>query len=137
MKYEYAFDLQRVAEDVSKRMFPHVRIDRIKCFRSYGSSSKRTIARCHALGKLMQLAMTVDAFYALEFISEKFDKLSNVEKVKTIIHELMHIPETFGGGFKQHHIVTDSHVNRCYKNNLELRVSGESIDWFKSQKKRR
>ncbi len=137
MKYEYAFDLQRVAEDVSKRMFPHVRIDRIKCFRSYGSSSKRTIARCHALGKLMQLAMTVDAFYALEFISEKFDKLSNVEKVKTIIHELMHIPETFGGGFKQHHIVTDSHVNRCYKNYLELRVRGESIDWFKSQKKRR
>jgi predicted metallopeptidase len=137
MRYEYAFDLQRVAEDVSRRMFPHVRIDRIKCFRSYGSSSRRTIARCHALGKLMQLAMNVDAFYALEFLSEKFDKLSDVEKVKTIIHELMHIPETFGGGFKQHHIVTEAHVNRCYKSYMELRQNGESIDWFKSQKRKR
>jgi predicted metallopeptidase len=137
MRYEYAFDLQRIAEDISRRMFPHIRIDRIKCFRSYGSSSHRTIARCHALGKLMQLAMTVDAFYALEFLSEQFDKLSDVEKVKTIIHELMHIPETFGGGFKQHHIVTEEHVNRCYKSYMYLRQRGESLDWFKLQKKKR
>jgi predicted metallopeptidase len=137
MRYEYAFDLQRIAEDISRRMFPHIRIDRIKCFRSYGSSSYRTIARCHALGKLMQLAMNVDAFYALEFLSEQFDNLNDVEKMKTIIHELMHIPETFGGGFKQHNIVTDTNVNRCYKSYIYLKEKEESLDWFKSQKKKR
>ncbi len=135
MRYEYAFDLQRLAEDISKRMFPHVKISRIKCFRSYGSSTRRTIARCHALGKLMQLGMGVDAFYALEFITEKFEKLSYKEQVKVVIHELMHIPESFGGGFKHHDVVTDRHVNLVYDSYLKLKERGEFIDWFGMQKK--
>ena len=84
MKYEFAQDLQTTAEQISKLLFPHIRIERIKCFRSYGTSSKRTIARCHALGKLMQKALEVKAFYTLEFLSERFDKLSEEDKIKTI-----------------------------------------------------
>ena len=57
MKYEFAFDLQRIAEEISQMLFPHIRMSNVKCLRSYGTSSKRTIARCHALGKLMQKAM--------------------------------------------------------------------------------
>ncbi|MBT4376991.1 metallopeptidase [archaeon] len=136
MRYEYAFDLQQVAEDVSIRMFPHVKVDRIKCLRSYGSSTRGTIARCHALGKVMQLAMAVDAFYALEFLTEKFNKLSEEEKVKVVIHELMHIPESFGGGFKHHDVVTDRNVNRCYDLYLKLKENEEKTDWFKLQKKK-
>ena len=45
----------------------------------------------------MQKAMNVQAFYALEFISERFDRLDKEEQIKVIIHELMHIPATFGG----------------------------------------
>ena len=37
MKYEFAPDLQEEAEEISKLLFPHVVIERIKCFRSYGS----------------------------------------------------------------------------------------------------
>ena len=36
-------------------------------------------------------------------------------KIKTIIHELMHIPKTFGGGFKHHNFVTEKNVNKFYK----------------------
>ncbi len=115
MKYEFAPDLQIKAEKISRVLFPHVKLHRISCFRSYGSSARGTIARCHALGKLMQKAMGTTAFYALEFISEQFDKLSEEEQVKIIIHELMHIPKTFGGGFKHHDWVTDRNVNKCYK----------------------
>ena len=106
-------------------MFPHVKIARIRCFRSYGTSSRRTIARCHALGKLMQKAMNTEAVYALEFLSERFDKLSAEEQVKTIIHELMHIPNTFGGGFKHHNFVTERNVNKVYKEYKE-RQDGEN-----------
>jgi len=137
MKYDYAFDLQLIAEDVSWRMFPHVKRDRIKCFRSKGSSTRNTVARCHALGKIMQLGMAVDAFYALEFLSEKFSKFSEVEQVKVVIHELMHIPETFGGGFKHHDVVTDKNVNDCYKLYLRLKQNEERTDWFKLQKQKR
>lgn len=114
MKYEFAPDLQQTAEEISMMMFPHVKTGRIRCFRSYGTSSKNTIARCHALGKLMQKAMGIDAVYVLEFLSERFEKLDEEEKTKTIIHELMHIPKSFGGGFRHHDYVCDDNVNKCY-----------------------
>lgn len=115
MKYEYAPDLQRKAEEMSRMLFPYIKIHRIKCFRSYGSSSKFTIARCHSLGKLMQKALNTDAFYALEFLSEKFDKLSKEDQLKTILHELMHLPKSFGGGFKHHDFVCEKNINKYYK----------------------
>lgn len=115
IKYEEAEDLQKIAEEISKLLFPHVKLERIKCFRSYGSSTRGTIARCHALGKLMQKTIGVKAYYALEFIHERFDKLPEEEKIKVIIHELMHIPNTFGGGFRHHDWVTEKNVNMHYK----------------------
>lgn len=115
MKYVFAPDLQVIAVEISKMLFPHIDVLRIKCFRSYGSSSKRTIARCHALGKLMQQTLGVPAHYPLEFLSERFDKMSNEDQIKVIIHELMHIPGTFGGGFRHHDHVNERNVNRCYQ----------------------
>lgn len=111
MKYEFSPDLQKIAEEISNLLFPHIIIERVKCFRSYGSSSKYTIARCHSIGKIMQKALDTKAHYVLEFISENFDKLDNEEKLKTIVHELMHIPKTFGGGFKHHDFVCEKNVN--------------------------
>jgi len=115
MKYEYAFDIQRKAENICKVLFPHINTERIKCFRGYGSSTRNTLARCHALGKIMQKALNIRAFYVLEFLSERFDKLNDEEQMKIIIHELMHIPKTFGGGFKHHDFVTEKNVVKYYK----------------------
>ena len=115
MKYEDAPDIQITAEEISRVLFPHIKLDRIKCFRSYGTSSRGTIARCHGMGKLMQKALNIKAFYVLEFLSERFDKMDREEKLKVIIHELMHIPKSFGGGFKFHDFVTERNVNKCYQ----------------------
>ncbi|RLG16096.1 metallopeptidase [Candidatus Pacearchaeota archaeon] len=115
MRYEFAEDIQKKAEEISKIMFPHIDVNNIRCFRSFGSKTRRTIARCHALGKIMQKAMKRKAFYVLEFLSERFDKLDEEEKIKIILHELMHIPKTFGGGFKYHDFVHERNVNRYYK----------------------
>lgn len=133
MKYIYDEELQNIAEEISRLLFPHIKIERVKCFKSYGSSSRGTIARCHALGKLMQQAIGVKAHYALEFISERFDKLSEEDKIKTIIHELMHIPNTFGGGFKHHNWVTEKNVNLHYKSYKEKKKEKDSYankSWF-------
>ena len=115
MKYELAWDLQIKAEEICRILFPHVDIENIKCFRSYGTSSRGTIARCHGLGKLMQKALFRKAFYVLEFLSERFDKMSEEEQLKVIVHELMHIPKCFGGGFKHHNFVTERNVNKFYE----------------------
>lgn len=114
MRYEYAEDLQKQAEEISKMLFSHIDLSNLKCYRSYGTSSRGTIARCHALNKIMQKAIGIKAVYVLEFLTERFEKLSEEEKTKVIIHELMHIPKSFGGGFVHHNFVTERNVNRCY-----------------------
>ena len=121
MKYESAPDIQAIADEISRMLYPHVKTERMKCFRSYGSSSRGTIARCHALGKLMQKAIGVQAYYALEFLHERYDKLPEEEKLKVIIHELMHIPKTFGGGFKHHDFVCEKNVNMHYRQYKEYK----------------
>ena len=141
MRYEFDEELQKKAEEISLILFPHVDIVRIKCFRSYGTSSKRTIARCHALGKLMQKAIGIKAVYALEFLSERFDKFDEEEQIKIIIHELMHIPKTFGGGFKHHDVVTEKNVNLMYdefkkrKSEDEKKKDDDSLGIMELEKK--
>ena len=128
MKYEYAPDLQQsMIEIVNALGMSHIRTDRVKCFRSRGSSTKRTIARCHALGKLMQHAMGTKAFYAIEFL-ELFEKMSKKDQEKTIIHELLHIPKTFGGGFRQHDFVCEENVELLHKKFENLNQTRSN--WF-------
>ena len=115
MKYEFAEDIQKIAEEISKMLFPHIDLANVRCYRSWGTSSRGTIARCHALNKIMQKAIGIKAVYVLEFLSERFERLDNEEKIKVIIHELMHIPKSFGGGFIHHNFVTDRIVNRVYQ----------------------
>jgi predicted metallopeptidase len=134
VKYEYSPSLQALAEDVSNRLFPHLISGRVKCYRSYDSPKTQIVARCHSLGKLMQEAMGEKPLYVLEFIGEKFNDLSTEEKVKVVIHELMHIPESFGGGFKHHDIVTDKNVESAYRAYLDCRKNDVSIDWLKQLK---
>jgi predicted metallopeptidase len=130
MRYEYAPDLQKKAEEISGLLFPHIITERVKCFRSFGSASKSTVARCHTIGKLMQKAIGIKAHYALEFISKRFDRLSDEEKEKTIIHELMHIPKTFGGGFKHHDYVCDKNINFFHKEYMKTKNQKQEGKWF-------
>ena|SRR3989338_1490917 len=120
IKYSIDQELQNKTLEIARKLFPHINIERVKCFRSYGSSSRNTIARCHTIGKLMQLTIGVKAHYGIEFISENFDKLPEHDKTKVIIHELMHIPKTFGGGFKHHDYVCDKNINILYNKLNEL-----------------
>lgn len=115
MKYEFASDLQARMEEIVRHLeLNHIDISRVKCFRSKGSSTKRTIARCHTVGKLMQKAMNMPAHYAIEFL-EIFERMSKTEQDKVIIHELLHIPKTFGGGFRQHDFVCEKNVEIMHK----------------------
>ena len=128
MRYEPAPDLQdRMIKIVQTLGMPHLDISRIQCLRSFGSSSRRTIARCHTLGKMMQKAMKTKSFYAIEFL-EIFDKLPEKDKDKTIIHELMHIPKSFGGGFRHHDFVCERNIEILYR---KFENSNKfSTDWF-------
>ena len=102
MRYEEAPDIrERMVELVKALGMNHIDINRVGCLRSFGSSTRRTIARCHALGKVMQKAMGTKAFYTIEFL-ERFDKLRKEDQDKVIIHELLHIPKNFSGALVPH-----------------------------------
>lgn len=122
MKYETDFETMEIAKDVvTKLNLTHVNIEKLICVRSHGSKSRRTVARIHGLPKIMQLAMNTKAFYVIEMISENFDKLSSEDKIKTIIHEIMHVPKSFGGGFRSHRpYVTSKTVEKAYKTYMNL-----------------
>jgi predicted metallopeptidase len=121
IRYELAPELQKQVNEISGLIFPHVKLDSVVCLRSHGSSSRGTIARCHALGKAMQLALGRRGFYVIEVISKRFDKMSEEEKTKTLIHELMHIPKSFGGGFIHHNIVHERNVEKMYQYYISLK----------------
>jgi predicted metallopeptidase len=91
-----------VVEIAVKLRFMHVETDRVFCFRSRGSQSRRVIARIHSLGKVWQKALNTRAGYLIEVISERYDKLSQSDKERVLIHELLHIPAGFSGGFRPH-----------------------------------
>lgn len=121
MKYEYAPDLkERMLEIVKTLEMEHIDLERVECLRSFGSSSRGIIARCHALGKVMQKAMKTKAFYTIEFL-ERFERMSRKDQDKVIIHELMHIPKTFGGGFRQHDFVCERNVDILYEQFLNIK----------------
>ena len=111
IRYEIANDIQaRFADIVRTLDLRHIDLDKVVCLRSFGSSARRVIARCHGMSKVLQIALGIKAFYVLEFISERFDGLSGSDQEETIIHELMHIPKNFGGGFRFHDHVTAKNV---------------------------
>ena len=106
----------KTKELISKLEMTHIMPERVVVFKSQGSQSRRTIARIHTMPKIIQLGLNQPAFYAIELISERFDKQSEEEKLKTLIHELMHIPHSFNGGFRMHHpFVTHAKVNAMYR----------------------
>ncbi len=132
--YEKAPDIEKRAREIVIRLgWEWIDVDNVAFIRSHGSQSRGTIARCHALGKAMQLGMgRTKGFYLIEVISERFDKMSEEDRIKVIIHELMHIPKTFGGGFIHHHMVNEKTVNKIYSQyKLKNEQKDERKSWFK------
>jgi predicted metallopeptidase len=103
IKYVEAQDVKALADEIANCLdFFHVVPQFVFCFRSTGSKAGRTIARIHGLGKIWQEALNLPPSYVIEVISERYDRLGEADREKTIIHELLHIPHGFAGGFRPH-----------------------------------
>jgi predicted metallopeptidase len=116
IEYHLAEDIDfRVKEILRKLKMSHVDETRLICLRSKGSGSRRVIARCHGLSRIMQLALNKRPHYVIEVLSERFDQLNKEDQTKVLIHEVLHIPHSFGGGFRSHKpFVTRAKVQRMY-----------------------
>lgn len=102
-RYERAPDVSQLASRIIDKLdFSHIPKSRVYCYRSFGSKASNVIARVHSLPRIWQQALSEPAYYAIEVLAEQYDFLPLEEKEKTLIHELLHIPNSFGGGFRYH-----------------------------------
>lgn len=117
IRYYEAPEIKTQVDKIVRQLgFKHIEPDRLYCYRSQGSKSIRTVARIHSLGKLWQIALKTRAGYLIEVISERYDKLNQEEKAKVLIHELLHIPKGFSGGFKPHKgNITQKAIDKLHK----------------------
>lgn len=117
-KYELdvAPDVQARIEEIAAALdeFAHVDASRVVCFRSRHSTA-RIYARIWGLDRIWQIALGVDAHYAVEVV-ELFDRSPRDVQDKTLIHELMHIPKTFSGALVPH---------RCFGKRIDCEAEDE------------
>ena len=119
MRYSPAPDIEEIALDIiNKAGMDWIDTSRLGFVRSFGSRSGKILARCHSIGKMWEKALDIPVSYAIEVVSENFDSLPGDEKVKTIIHELLHIPKSFGGGFRHHNFVNKREVGKWFRKYL-------------------
>ena len=63
-------------------------------------------------------------------IVKEFDNLKEEDKIRTLIHELMHVPKSFGGGFKYHDYVCEKNVEIEYQKYINLKKRKESLERY-------
>ena len=123
IKYYSAPDIKKQVDEIASYLdFFHIVPQFVFCVRSKGSKAKRTIARIHGLSRIWQTVLNSPPSYTIEVVSEIFDNMSEEEKQKTLIHELLHIPGGFSGGFRPHKgYVERKTVERLFKKLQKIR----------------
>lgn len=116
MDYISAPDIEEELERIIRSLdMNHIQPGRVRAIRSRGTKSRRILARCHGLPKALQTGLGLPSHYVIELVSENYNRLTEAEKTKTLIHELLHIPRIFGGGFRNHDYVRERRVNQLYE----------------------
>jgi predicted metallopeptidase len=119
MKVQKAEDIQQMLDQILNILeLNHIINARIICMRSFDAKA-RAYARIWSLPMIWREAMEINPFYIIEVLSENFDSLSEEEKVKILIHELLHIPKKFSGGLVPHNSrgikINSRTVNQVYE----------------------
>ena len=125
IKYTEALDVKALLDEIMDRLdLFHIVPQFVYCYRSTGSESEYTIARIHGLGRIWQEALRRPPTYVIEVISERYDKLNETEKERILIHELLHIPKGFSGGFRPHKgYISKKRVDELHQQLLRRRCS--------------
>ncbi len=118
MRWQRDLKLQRELNILARLLgLDHVKSPRVFAYRSYESKA-RAHARIWSFPKIFQEVLGVEPAYVIEVLSEKFDKLSDDNKTKVLIHELLHIPKNFSGSLlphKSHGRRISREVDRLFK----------------------
>jgi len=105
-------ELESLVRDVVytlKDYFPYIDVDNVKAVVCRNCRS-RALARIHYLPTVWRTVLGLKPMYIIEVIESNFSSLTYEEKVKVVIHELLHIPKSFSGGLRPHGKYVSSYV---------------------------
>ncbi|MBI4066906.1 metallopeptidase [Candidatus Gottesmanbacteria bacterium] len=116
MKYQKAPEIQKkILQLINRLKFDYIKAKNVHCIRSFDAKT-RAYARIWGMAKLFKEVAGLEPHYIIEVNARRFDKLSEREQMKTLIHELMHIPKTFSGALLPHrgryHRINDREVEK-------------------------
>lgn len=119
MNYKLAPEIKRQIRILIKELdYSHIKPNQIHCIRSFDAKT-RAYARIWGMSRLFKEVAGLKPNYIIEVIAQRFDKLPEREKIKTLIHELMHIPKTFSGALLSHrgphHAINDREVEKIIR----------------------
>ena len=127
----YVFDpeLESLIRDVVstlKDYFPYIDLDSVKVVVCRNCRS-RALARIHYLPTVWRIVLGLKPMYIIEVLERNFSSLTYEEKVKVIIHELLHIPKSFSGGLRPHGKYVNSYVvEKLFKEYARRKASARS-----------
>lgn len=119
MNYSPAPEIKKQIERLAKQLkMTHIDLKRVHCIRSFDVKTK-AIARIWGIAKIFHEVVGIEPHYIIEVNAKRFDKMTEHEKIKTLIHELLHIPKTFSGALLshkgKHHRINDKEVEKIMK----------------------
>lgn len=131
MELQHAPDIQMNVKELASILgMDHVQPEGIICMRSFKSKSN-ALARIWSFPRIWQMALNKGPHYVIEVLSEKFDRMTQEEQLKVLIHELLHIPQTFSGALVPHKCfgrrIDDKRVDILYKKYKEQKREREDF----------
>jgi len=132
-RYVYNRELEELLRDIVYTLrdyFPGIDVERVKIVVCIDCKS-RALARISALPSIWRIVLGLQPMYIIEVIDRNFNKLSSEDKVKVLIHELLHIPRGFTGGLRPHgKYVNDRLVEKLYSVYIERKNRANNTSRF-------
>ncbi len=119
MRYSPAPEIKKIVVRLIKQLnFHYIKISHLHCIRSFDAKT-RAIARIWGMAKIFKEVAGIEPHYIIEVNAKRFDKLNRREQIKTLVHELLHIPKTFSGALLshkgRHHKINDQKIETLLK----------------------
>ncbi|AHC51933.1 hypothetical protein SUSAZ_08275 [Sulfolobus acidocaldarius SUSAZ] len=108
IKYTRGLEEEKLLREIIQVLgLEYINAERVRVVYSVNSRS-RAIARIWSVPKVILTSFQLEPLYVIELITERYSRLSEEEKIKVLIHEILHIPKGFSGGLRAH----GKHVNK-------------------------
>ena len=118
LEWQEAKDVKKDINKIIKTLeLSHIKSSRIYSYRTEGSKA-RAYARTWAFPKIFQTVLEIEPAYVIEVLNKYYNKLTEEEKTKVLIHELLHIPRNFSGSLLPHsngYKTIEREVDRIYR----------------------